>query len=50
MMGFHMLRFLICVWLFITLWIDMCFGMNDAMLYVRCMLACELGYKVIGVF
>jgi len=39
-MEFHMLGFLICVWLFIALWIDMHFGMNDAMLYVRCMLVC----------
>ena len=40
MIRFHMLGFLIRVWLFIALWIDMCHGMNDAMLYVRCMLVC----------
>ena len=40
MIEFHMLRFLICVWLVIALWIDMCFGMNNNMLFV-----CELGYK-----
>ena len=28
------------VWLFIALWIDMCFGIKDAMLYVRCMFMC----------
>jgi len=34
--GFYMY----VVWLFIALWIDICFRLNDTMLYVRCTLAC----------